>query len=120
MKPVPDLARVHRYVRLSDGMLAAKGSYERDFNLAWLRDQRWKVVPAKSEYGHLGTDEIERLVPALNATGLTECFAVATEPLDPLPICYQVGISKEDFRNFHRECGLLAYLLMDDACSWTI
>ncbi len=97
----------------------AKGRYERDFDLAWLR-REWKVVPAKSEYGHFRPEEIERIVQALNLAGYTECLAVATEWLDPLPSCYEVAISSEDFRNFRRECGLLGYLLMDEARSWAI
>jgi hypothetical protein len=120
VKPITDPSRVDRYVKLVDEMLVAKGTYERDFDSKWLRDHGWKVVPVKSEYGHFSPDDIERIVPALNAAGYTECLAVATEPLDPLPTCYDVAISKEDFRYFRQECGLLGYLLMDEAPSWAI
>jgi hypothetical protein len=120
MKPITESSRVNRYVRLVDEMLIAKGTFGRDFNLTWVRYHGWKVVPAKSEYGHFSLEEIERIVPSLNAAGCAECLAVATEPLDPLPSCYQVAISKEDFVNFNRECGLLGYLLMDEARSWAI
>jgi hypothetical protein len=56
----------------------------------------------------------------LRLAGYTKCLAVATEWLDPLPCCYDVAISSEDFRNFHRERALLGYLLMDEARSWAI
>jgi hypothetical protein len=120
MRPITDSNRADRCVQLADEMLVSKGTYERDFDLAWLQHHEWKVVPVKSEYGHFGPEEIERIVQVLNLAGYTECLAVATEWLDPLPCCYDVAISSEDFRNFHRECGLLGYLLMDEARSWAI
>ena len=120
MKPITDAGQVDRYRRFVDEMLLGEGTYERDFDLAWIQSRGWKVVPVKSEYGHFSPDDVERIVPALNAAGYTECLAVATERLDPLPVCYQVAVSKEDFRNFRRECGLLGYLLMDDDRGWVI
>jgi hypothetical protein len=119
MKPVTDPSAVAQYLRLVDEMTIAS-LYPRDFDPAWLRIREWKVVPAASEYGHFGPEEISRVVPVLNNAGYRQCLAVATEPLDPRPSCYDVAVSEEDFRNFHQECGLLRYLLMDEARSWAI
>jgi hypothetical protein len=120
MRPITDSNRANRCAQLADEMLVSKGMYERDFDPAWLRHHERKVVPVKSEYGHFSPEEIERIVQALNLANYTECLAVATETLDPLPRCYDLAISSEDFRNFRRECGLLGYLLMDEARSWAI
>jgi len=120
MKPITDPTLVNRYTRLVDEMLVLKGTYERDFDPAWLRRHGWKVVPAKSEISHFSPEEIERNVPALTSTGFKDCVAVATEVLDPLPACYRLAISKEDFYDFNRECGLLGYLLMDEDRSWSM
>lgn len=120
MKPITDASQVGRYLRSVDEMLVAKGTYQRNFDPVWLQNHQWKVVPAKSETGHFNPEEIERIVPTLNQAGFTECLAVATEFLDPLPVCYQVIISPEDLNNFNKECALLGYLLMDAACSWAI
>jgi hypothetical protein len=120
MKPMTDPNCVERYVQLVNEMLLSKETYERDFDLSWLRHQGWIVVPVKSEYGHFSPQEIERIVPVLNSAGYTQCVAVATEFLDPLPTCYQLSISQEDFRTFCQKCALLAYLLMDEDRSWAI
>jgi hypothetical protein len=56
----------------------------------------------------------------LNRAGHNECLALATEPLDPLPACYQLTISEADLRNFNGECALLRYLLTDEPRSWAI
>jgi hypothetical protein len=120
MKPITNPSAVTLYLKLIDEMMIASGSYERDFDPAWLRLRKWKVVPSASEYGHFGPEEISRVVPVLNNAGYSQCLAVATEPLDPLPLCYDVVVSAEDFRNFRQECGLLRYLLMDEARSWAI
>jgi hypothetical protein len=120
MKPITDASRVDQYFMLVDEMLLDKGTYQRNFDPAWLRHRGWKVVPVENEISHFSPEEIERIVPALNQSGYSECLAVATEPLDPRPGCYQVTVSEDDFRNFNKECGLLAYLLMDDARSWAI
>jgi hypothetical protein len=120
VKSIIDSIQVDRYVQSVDEMLLEKGTYERDFDLAWLRAHRWKVVPAKSEYGHLSPKDIDRIVQGLNHGGYVDCLAVATEPLDPLPKCYQVTITAEDFREFSQKCGLLAYMLVNEARSWAI
>jgi len=120
MKPIADPFAVARYLELVGEMTIADGSYEREFDPAWLRLRKWKVVSAASEFGHFGPEEISRVVPVLNGAGYRQCFAVATEPLNPLPLCYDLTVSEEDFSNFRRECGLLRYLLMDEARSWAI
>lgn len=120
MKPITDTTAVARLQKIADAMTVARGSYERDLNPAWLHGHGWKVVPVKSEISHFSPKEIERIVPALNRVGYTQCMAVATEVLDPLPACYQLTISEEDLRAFNRECGLLRYLLMDEAPAWAI
>ena len=120
MKPIAEPSKVASYLALMDEMTIANGPYEREFDLAWLRVHEWSVVPATSEYGHFGPEEISRVVPVLNHAGYSQCLAIATEPLDPLPLCYEVAVSKEDFRNFRQECGLLRYILTDQSRSWAI
>src|SRR5271154_620647 len=120
MKPITDPTAVTYFQRLVDEMTVPNGTYEREFDEAWLQSHQWKVVPVATEVSHFSPEEIEWIVPSLNHAGYSQCSAVATEPLDPLPLCYEMSISAEDFRNFNRECGLLRYLLMDEARSWAI
>jgi hypothetical protein len=119
MKPITNPSQVAQRLNLVDEMMIA-ATWERDFDPAWLRLRAWKVVPAASEYGHFGPEEISRVVPVLNNAGYRQCLAVATEPLDPRPLCYDLAVSAEDFSNFREECGLLRYLLTDEARSWAI
>lgn len=120
MKPITDTTAIARFQRLVDEMTVPNGAFERDFDDGWSREHVWKVVPVETERSHFSPQEIDRIVPALNSSGYNQCFAVATEPLDPLPSCYQVIISRDDLVNFNRECALLRYLLTDEARSWAI
>jgi hypothetical protein len=120
MRAITDPLAIARYQGLVDEMTVSNGTYEREFDQGWLRDHGWRVVPVASEISHFSPEEIDRIVPALSRRGYRQCFAVATEPLDPLPLCYEVEISGEDFRRFNRECALLRYLLTDSANSWAL
>lgn len=92
---------------------------ESEFDLDWVRTRKWKVVPVERSQ-HLSDQEIANIVSALNATGSSHCLALATEPLNPLPECFSLALSADDFYMFNQECGLFRYLLTDETHSWAI
>jgi hypothetical protein len=117
MKPISEPAIIERYQGLVRQMTIAE--QPTDFNPLWIHARGWKVVPVE-DTGHLADEEIALLVPALNRAGFTDCFALATEWLDPAPVCYSLSVSEEELRNFNEECGLFRYLLTDESCAWAI
>jgi hypothetical protein len=90
-----------------------------EFRPKWLRQRNWKVAPVESGM-RFSEEDIKAIVAALRSAGYSECIALATEPLDPLPCCYRMSITDEDFREFNRTCGLFRFLLTDEHQSWAI
>ncbi|HEU5352047.1 MAG TPA: hypothetical protein VFU55_10660 [Terracidiphilus sp.] len=89
------------------------------FKPEWVHQKGWKVVPVETGMS-FSAEDIKNIVAGLQRFGLSECFAIATEELDPLPICYVLEITEEDFREFNRNCGLFWFFLTDEQQSWAI
>lgn len=89
------------------------------FNPEWVHQKGWKVVPVETGMS-FSEEDIKNIVAGLRESGLSECFAIATEVLDPLPICYALEITEEDFREFNRNCGLFWFFITDEQRSWAI
>ena len=119
MKPISNAKVCSRYQRLIQEMMLPDERLGDEFNLDWVRKKQWGVVPVERAQ-HFIPEEISIIVSALRQAGYSECVAVATEPLDPLPACYSLLISEDDFREFNRECGLFHYLLTDESRTWAI
>jgi hypothetical protein len=119
MNPITEPTQIEHYRKLVTEMTLSGEYQECEFNPEWLRNHEWKVVPVE-DGNHFTPEDIHVIVPALREAGYAECIAVATEPVGSLPSCYRLSVTEEDFRNFNRECGLLRYLLTDEARSWAI
>jgi hypothetical protein len=89
------------------------------FRTNWLRQRGWCVVPVEDGM-HFSASDSERIVLALQQAGYDQCIAIATEPLDPLPQCYRMSITVEDFAEFNQTCGLFWFLITDEDRSWAI
>jgi hypothetical protein len=90
-----------------------------EFDLAWVRQKEWEVVPVERAQ-HFIPEEIKAIVSALAGRGCVQCIAVATEELGPLPSCFELSVSEEDFYEFNKELGLFRCLLTDQDRSWAI
>lgn len=117
MRVISDPSEIEYCLNLRAGVVDEQKCSE--INLEWARNYGWKVVPVE-DTAHFASDEIGVLVPVLLDTGCTKCFAIATEPIDPAPVCYEISISGDGFRSFNRECGLFRYLLIDASRSWAV
>jgi hypothetical protein len=119
MKAITEAREIEKYKKLAAEMMLADEYEEGDFRPDWILQRRWKVVPVE-DGNHFRPWEIATIVPALQNAGYHHCVAVATEPLDPFPPCFQLAITPDDLREFNRECGLLRFLLTEDTRSWAI
>jgi hypothetical protein len=119
MKPIDSEETCGKYRSLVREMMLPDERLGDEFNLDWVRERGWEVVPVERAQ-HFIPEEITTIVSALAQAGYSECVAVATEPLDPLPACYGLSISEDDFREFKKECGLFHYLLTDKNRTWAI
>ncbi|MGH9402273.1 MAG: hypothetical protein ACRD2P_09215 [Terriglobia bacterium] len=119
MNPITDEASVEQYRSMVREMTLAKANREYDIDPEWASARGWKVAPVEDS-AHFSPEQISVIVPALKRAGMAECVAVAAEPVDPAPSCYQMVISEDEFTNFNRECGFLRYVLTDGERSWAI
>lgn len=119
MQPIKEELEVQHYQKLLGEMMERELNRTYEFNPEWIRQHEWKVVPVE-DTGHFALEEIAAIVPALKKTGRDECIAIATEPMDPAPICYRLSISEEGLRAFNQECGLFRYVLTDESRIWAI
>ena len=113
----PDL--ITHFRKLAAELTIAVENREYELAPERLRSHGWKVVPVE-DGNHFTADEITQIVSALKSYGYNECFAVATEPVTPLPSRYRLSISEEEFRRFNSECGLFRFLLTTEDQSWAI
>jgi len=113
----PDLIRHYR--ELVDELTIADENREYDLSPEWLRSHKWKVVPVE-DGNHFTPNDICQIVSTLKRYGYSECIAVATEPIAPLPSCYRLSVTEEEFRRFNSECGLFRFLLTTKDQSWAI
>jgi hypothetical protein len=119
MKAIAEAREIERYKKLVAEMAFSDEYHGGDFYDKWIRQRGWKVVPVE-DGNHFRAWEIATIVPALQNAGYRDCVAVATEPLDPFPPCFQLAITPDDLREFNRECGLFRFLLTEDTRSWAI
>jgi hypothetical protein len=85
----------------------------------WLREHGWTAVPVEKGR-HFEEEAAETVAEALQAVGLAECFAVATEPMGEYPSAYRLAPTKEDLLAFSAECAGLNFVLIDEALSFAI
>ena len=119
MKPTNNNAKCTEYQTLVREMMLESEPQRTEFDLAWIRQKEWEVVPVERAQ-HFFPGEIKAIVSALAGRGYSKCIAVTTEELGPLPACYELSISEEDFSEFNRELGLFRCLLTDQDRSWAI
>jgi hypothetical protein len=119
MKSTTNNAICTEYQTLVREMMLESEHQRTEFDLAWVRQKEWEVVPVERAQ-HFIPDEIKTIVSALAGRGYSKCIAVTTEELGPLPACYELSISEEDFYEFNRELGLFRCLLTDQDRSWAI
>jgi hypothetical protein len=118
MKAIMEAQAVEKYKSLVVEMILAD-DYGSQFRSDWILQRGWKVVPVE-DGNHFRPWEIDRIVPVLLNAGYRDCLAIATEPLDPFPSCFQLAITPDDFRAFNGECGLFRFLLTRETRSWAI
>ena len=104
MKAMQEAQEIEKYKMLVAEMMLADEYKEDDFRPDWILKHSWKAVPVE-DGNHFTDEEIAIMVPALQNAGYRDCVAVATEPLDPFPPCFQLAITPDDLREFNRECG---------------
>lgn len=109
----------HAEIEASRSLVAEMTVNDIEFSSDWIHREGWKVVPVESGM-RFSEEDIHQLVPALRQAGFVECLAVATEPLDPMPSCYRMSITEEEFREFNRTCGLFRFLITDETRAWAI
>jgi hypothetical protein len=118
MKAIIEAQAVEKYKSLANEMILAD-DYSSGFRSNWILQRGWKVVPVE-DGNHFRPWEIDRIVPVLLKAGYDKCLAIATEPLDPFPSCFQLAVTPDDFRAFNGECGLFRFLLTEETRSWAI
>jgi hypothetical protein len=119
MKAITEAREIEKYKKLVAEMTVANEHEEYHFRSDWILKHAWKVVPVE-DGDHFTEEDIATIVPALKNAGYRDCVAVATEPLGPMPSCFEVAITADDLREFNRECGLFRFLLTEKTRSWAI
>src|SRR5262249_28995205 len=106
-------------VRIGCGMLSFQPIISRmrdiveppgDLRSDWLKAHDWVVVPVESAK-HFKESDAEALARAAKGAGSSQCFAVLTEELQNLPVCYEVTLSTTGLMQFSRESGSFCYAL---------
>jgi hypothetical protein len=115
MKVITDEAEVARHKELVSEMTIEQGQFRPE----WVHRKGWKVVPVETGMC-FSEDDIKGIVSGLRKYDISEGFTIATEPLDPLPVCYSLSITEEDFQEFNRTCGLFWFFITDERRSWAI
>ena len=115
MKPITQDVEIVRRKELVAEMMTEQVQ----FRTEWLHQKGWKVVPVGTGMC-FSEGDIKGIVSALNKHGMSEAFTLATEPLEPLPICYSLAVTEEDFEEFNRTCGLFWFLITEERRSWAI
>jgi len=89
-----------------------------NYRSAWLKERHWTAVPVESA-DHFLDEDISRLCAALRQAGISECLAVATEPLGDTPICYKVPTTEEGLREFSQAAWAFCFILLpeDRSCA---
>lgn len=87
--------------------------------VAQIIKNNWLAV-AVEKGRHFEEPEAESVSQALRSEGITEIFAVATEPLKESSSCYRVAATKEGLLDFSRECAGLNFALTDEDLSFII
>jgi hypothetical protein len=119
MQPIIDGPEIKSCQALLCGMMETEAGRTFEFDVGWIRKSAWKVVPVEDTC-HFAPAEITTIVSALQSTGYAECFAIASESVDPAPACFRLSVSEEAFREFNSECGALRYVVTDANRSWAI
>jgi hypothetical protein len=123
MTPLTDRGKLEECLALVRQAIADEAHGDQtlstDFDVQWIRERGWKVVPVESA-ARLPDDDIPRLVNVLGEAGSHGCLVVATEDLGPLPRCYVVSLCESDIRELNRTLGLFRFLLVDTAGQWAI
>src|SRR5579863_498433 len=119
MKAIQDTQAVDKYKKRAAEMMLPDEYHECEFRTDWIIQHGWKVVLVE-DGGHFRPWQIDRIVPVLQKAGYHHCVAVATEPLDPFPPCFELAIDTADFWEFNAECGLFRFMLMEETRSWAI
>ena len=115
MTAITDPDQIARYRTLVAEMVEDRVQ----FKTSWLQRKKWSVVPVESGM-HFTHDGLTAIVRGLREAGSQKCFALASEDLDPLPVCYELSINKGDFEEFECTCGLFWFLITDEVLSWAI
>jgi hypothetical protein len=115
MITITDPNEIARYRALASNMMEDRIQFKTN----WLRQKGWKVVPVESGM-HFTEGDLSAIVSALRQAGSQQCFALASEDLNPLPSCYELSVDEEDFQEFNKTCGLFWFLIADDNLSWAI
>lgn len=112
-----DAARIRALI---SEMIVPKPDRGYDFNPELTKRRRWCVVPVEDS-GHLADEELGHIIPTLNATGCTSCFAIGAPDLPTeFANVYELSFSEEDFEAFNAEFGILRVLMTDADLSWAI
>lgn len=115
MRMIEDELEVKKYRELVSEMTVDRIQFRPE----WVHQKGWKVVPVETGMS-FSEEDIKNIVSGLRRLGFSQCFAIATEALDPLPMCYALEITEEDFREFNRNCGLFLFFITDEQQSWAI
>jgi hypothetical protein len=117
MQPITEPTQVQHYRNLVAEMTVHHDQGE--FDLDWVRNHGWKVVPAESA-ARIPRVDIPRLVRVLSEAGYRKCVAVATEPLGDMADCYLLSVDEGELRELNRTLGIFRFMLTDDRHSWAI
>lgn len=115
IEPLTDPAEVSRLMSLIEEVVDKPWHLKMD----WLARHKWAAVPVESA-SHFDETDAELLAEATTSIGCQECYAVATEPLLPEELCYEVRTTKEGLLDFSTQCFSLNYVLIPEDRSFAI
>jgi hypothetical protein len=115
LQPITDEREAQRLQSLINEM--GDGSIHLDAD--WIINNRWIAIPVESA-SHFAEEQAKMLSRAMQGFGHTECFAVATEPLENFPLCFRVLTTTEGLLEFSYDCGDFSFVLVPENRSFAI
>jgi hypothetical protein len=88
-------------------------------NTKWLKQNNWVAVPVESG-SHFDDEDARLLAHAMESAGIHSCFALATEPLQNFPVCFEVKATKEGLIAFSHECAHFNFILISESQSCAV
>ena len=112
---VNEIGQIRKLQELIRPMLEPPGHID----TKWLKQNKWVAVPVESG-SHFNDEDGRLFANAMKSARIDSCFALATEPLENFPLCFEVKATKEGLIAFSHECAHFNFIVFSESRSFAI